>query len=149
MFACSNVAYSFLYVYIDHSNFLLLQDVDKGKKSSRGYIPWDDDMDKVLLDTFVEYYNKGDKCQNGWKSHVYTAAIKNVREKCGVNITKSNIGSRSKTFDMHYNIVNGILSQSGFGWDWDWNRLSIDSEAAWESYIEVCQILLAGTELLF
>ncbi|KAG8084428.1 hypothetical protein GUJ93_ZPchr0010g9493 [Zizania palustris] len=58
-------------------------DMEKGKKSGsgRGYISWNDDMDKALLDTFVEYYNKGDRCQNGWKSHVYTAAIKNVREK--------------------------------------------------------------------
>ena len=94
-------------------------------------------MDKVLLDTLVEYYNKGDRCQNGWKSHVYTAAINNVREKCGVIIIKSNIESRSKTFDNHYNIVNGMLSTSGFGWDWEKNRLSIDSEAAWESYIEI------------
>jgi hypothetical protein len=46
--------------------------MEKGKKSGsgRGYISWNDDMDKALLDTFVEYYNKGDRCQNGWKSHV-------------------------------------------------------------------------------
>ena len=124
----------FAQCHIGHCNFFLLQDVDKGKKSSRGYIPWDDDMDKVLLDTLVEYYNKGDRCQNGWKSHVYIAAFNNVREKCGVIITKSNIESRSKTFDKHYNIVNGMLSTSGFGWDWDKNRLSIDSEASWESH---------------
>ncbi|TVU20848.1 hypothetical protein EJB05_30448, partial [Eragrostis curvula] len=99
------------------------QDVEKGKKVPRGYVPWDDEMDKVLLDTFVEYYKKGDRCQNGWKSHVYTAAIKNVREKCGVNIAKSNIESRSKTFDKHYNIINGMLSSSGFGWDWERNKL--------------------------
>ncbi|TVU10274.1 hypothetical protein EJB05_43795 [Eragrostis curvula] len=112
------------------------QDVEKGKKVPRGYVPWDDEMDKVLLDTFVEYYKKGDMCQNGWKSHVYTAAIKNVREKCGVNIAKSNIESRSKTFDKHYNIINGMLSSSGFGWDWERNKLSIDSESVWESYVE-------------
>ncbi|GJN04799.1 hypothetical protein PR202_ga22373 [Eleusine coracana subsp. coracana] len=72
-------------------------DMEKGKKVSRGYVPWDDEIDKVLQDTFVEHYKKGDRCQNSWKSHVYTAAIKNVREKCGVNIAKSNIESRSKT----------------------------------------------------
>ena len=35
--------------------------MEKGKKSGsgRGYISWNDDMDKALLDTFVEYYNKG------------------------------------------------------------------------------------------
>ncbi|KAK3142946.1 hypothetical protein QOZ80_4BG0354720 [Eleusine coracana subsp. coracana] len=52
--------------------------MEKGKKVSRGYVPWDDEMDKVLLDIFVEHYKKGDRCQNGWKPHVYTAAIKNV-----------------------------------------------------------------------
>ncbi|TVU38169.1 hypothetical protein EJB05_11523, partial [Eragrostis curvula] len=68
--------------------------------------------------------------------NVYTAAIKNVREKCGVNIAKGNIESRSKTFDKHYNIINGMLSSSGFGWDWERNKLSIDSESVWESYVE-------------
>jgi hypothetical protein len=82
---------------------------------SRGYVTWTDEMDKVLLDTLVEYYKKGDRCQNGWKSHVYTAAMKNVREKCGVTITKDNISSRSKTFDKHYIIISGMLSSSGFG----------------------------------
>jgi hypothetical protein len=74
-------------------------------------------MDKVLLDTLVEYYKKGDRCQNRWKSHVYTAVVKNVREKCDVTITKDNISSRSKTFDKHYTIISGMLSSSGFGWD--------------------------------
>jgi hypothetical protein len=62
-------------------------------------------MDKVLLDTFVDYYNKGDRCQNGGKSHVYTTVVKNVCEKCNVTVTKENISSRSKTFDKHYNII--------------------------------------------
>jgi hypothetical protein len=43
-----------------------LQDIEKGKKTSRGYVPWTDEMDKVLLDTLVEYYKKGDRCLNGW-----------------------------------------------------------------------------------
>ncbi|KAG8083698.1 hypothetical protein GUJ93_ZPchr0016g2572 [Zizania palustris] len=103
--------------------FKVKWDMEKGKKSGsgRGYISWNDDMDKALLDTFVEYYNKGDKCQNGWKSHVYTTAIKNVREKCNVEITKDNIMSRNKTFDKHHIIINGMLETSGFGWDWNKN----------------------------
>jgi hypothetical protein len=104
---------------------------------SRSYVPWTDEMDKVLLDTLVEYYKKGDRCQNGWKPHVYTTAVKNVREKCSVTITKDNISSCSKTFDMHYIILSGLLSCSGFGWDWDKNKLSIDSDLVWEEYIEV------------
>jgi hypothetical protein len=114
-----------------------LQDIEKEKKTSRGYVPWIDEMDKVLLDTLVEYYKKGDRCQNGWKPHAYIAAVKNVREKCGVTITKDNISSRSKTFDKHYIILSGLLSNSGFGWDWDKNKLSIDSDSVWKEYIAV------------
>nr|XP_034579186.1 uncharacterized protein LOC117842782 [Setaria viridis] len=111
--------------------------MEKGKKSGsgRGYISWNDDMDKALLDTFVEYYNKGDRCQNGWKSHVYTAAIKNVREKYNMDITKDNIMSRNKTFDKHYTIINGMLESSGFGWDWNKNKISVDSDSVWEAYV--------------
>jgi hypothetical protein len=85
--------------------------MEKGKKSGsgRGYISWNDDMDNALLDTFVEYYNKGDRCQNGWKSHVYMAAI--------------------KTFDKHHTIINGMLETSGFGWDWNKNKISVDSDS--------------------
>jgi hypothetical protein len=43
--------------------------------------------------------------------------MKNVHEKCGVIITKVNISSRNKTFDMHYIILSGLLTSSGFGWD--------------------------------
>jgi hypothetical protein len=68
-------------------------------------------MDKVLLDTLVEYYKKGDRCQNGWKPHVYTTSVKNVREKCGMTITKDNISSCSKTFDKHY-IILVVCSQA-------------------------------------
>ncbi|KAG8083400.1 hypothetical protein GUJ93_ZPchr0015g6675 [Zizania palustris] len=87
-----------------------VEDMEKGKKSGsgRGYISWNDDMDKALLDTFVECYNKGDRCQNDWKSHVYTTAIKNVREKCNGEITKDNIMSRNKTFDKHHTIINDV-----------------------------------------
>jgi hypothetical protein len=114
-----------------------LQDIEKEKKTSRGYVPWIDEMGKVLLDTLVEYYKKGDRCQNGWKPHAYIAAVKNVHEKCGVTITKDNISSRSKTFDKHYIILSGLLSNSGFGWDWDKNKLSIDSDSVWKEYIAV------------
>ncbi|KAG8094382.1 hypothetical protein GUJ93_ZPchr0012g18809 [Zizania palustris] len=94
-------------------------------------------MDEALLTIFVEFYNKSDRAQNGWKPHVYTAAVKNVRDKCGVDITKDNIISRSKTFDKHYSIIIKMLVTSGFGWDWTRNRISVDSDAVWDDYINV------------
>ncbi|KAK3160700.1 hypothetical protein QOZ80_1BG0063160 [Eleusine coracana subsp. coracana] len=50
--------------------------MEKGKKVSRGYVPWDDEMDKVLLDTFVEHYKKGDRnklsidSESVWESYI-------------------------------------------------------------------------------
>ncbi|KQJ94523.1 hypothetical protein BRADI_3g11003v3 [Brachypodium distachyon] len=93
-------------------------------------------MDKALLDVFVEHYNKVDRAQNQWKPHVYTTAVKNVIEKCEMKITKENIISRSKTFDKYHAIIRKMLSQSGFGWDWDNNKISVDSDDVWNTYVQ-------------
>ncbi|PAN31945.1 hypothetical protein PAHAL_5G451600 [Panicum hallii] len=93
-------------------------------------------MDAALLAVLVEHHNNGDHAQNGWKPHVYNAAIRNVREKCNVEITKDNIASRCKTFDKHYEVISKILSQSGFGWDWVNDKLLIDSDDVWNKYVE-------------
>ena len=106
-------------------------------KAKRVYLTWTDEMDTALLAVLVEHYNNGDRSQNGWKPHVYNAAIKNVREQCNVDIIKENISSRCKTFDKHYEVISKILSQSGFGWDWENNKLSIDSEDVWSRYVAV------------
>ena len=86
-------------------------------KAKRVYLTWTDEIDIALLAVLVEHYNNGDRSQNGWKPHVYNAAINNVRRQCNVNITKENISSRCKTFDKHYEVISKILSHSGFGWD--------------------------------
>uniref|UniRef100_A0ACD5VEB4 Uncharacterized protein n=1 Tax=Avena sativa TaxID=4498 RepID=A0ACD5VEB4_AVESA len=107
-----------------------------GKKYSRNYVQWTPEMDRALLDVLVEHHNNGDHDQNGWKSHVYRHAIQNVRDKCGVDVTKEKIVSRCKTFDKHYEIVSKILAQSGFGWDWDKNMLLLGSDEVWDRYVE-------------
>ncbi|CAO2175614.1 unnamed protein product [Urochloa humidicola] len=106
------------------------------RESKRVYLTWTDEMDAALLVVLVEHHNNGDYAQNGWKPHVYNAAIKNVREKCGVDITKNNITARRKTFDKHYEIINKILSHSCFGWDWENDKLLIDSDDACNRYVE-------------
>jgi hypothetical protein len=94
-------------------------------------------MDAALLAILVEHHNIGDRAQNGWKPHVYTACIKHVKETCGIDITKDNIVGRIKTFDKHYEIISKMLAQSGFGWDWETNKVTVDSDEVWNRYVEV------------
>lgn len=110
--------------------------VSNGKKKYRGYLTWTDDMDQALLDVLVEHHNNGDHTANGWKAHVYSAAVRNVREKCNVDITKDHVMSRCKTFDKHCNVLGRILAHDGFEWDQDRNKLVIHNEDAWIRYIE-------------
>ena len=113
----------------------------KTKKGHRTYLTWTEEMDSALLDILVEHHNNGDHAQNGWKPHVYSVAIRNVRDKCNVDITKESITSRCKTFDKHYEVISKILAQSGFGWDWENHMLSIDSDDVWSKYVEVCSMI--------
>ena len=112
------------------------------KKGSRVYLAWTNEMDTALLSVLVDHHNRGDHAQNGWKQHVYNAFIKHVKETCNVVINKDKIVARIKTLDKQYDVINKMLSQSGFGWDWDNNKVSVDSEEVWARYVEVCNILI-------
>uniref|UniRef100_A0A453QMZ1 Myb/SANT-like domain-containing protein n=1 Tax=Aegilops tauschii subsp. strangulata TaxID=200361 RepID=A0A453QMZ1_AEGTS len=100
------------------------------------YVTWDDEMDIAMLEVLVHHHNMGDHSQNGWKAHVYIVAIKNVKKKCNKDIAKDNILGRLRTFDKQFEVINKILSQSGFGWDWVNHKLSIDSDDVWTKYLE-------------
>ncbi|KAK1666579.1 hypothetical protein QYE76_054738 [Lolium multiflorum] len=96
-------------------------------------------LDGCHIDVFVRVADKGrgDHAQNDWKPHVYNACMKHVKETCNIVINKDKILARIKTFDKHYEVINKMLSQSGFGWDWDNNMVSIDSDEVWARYVEV------------
>ncbi|RLM94036.1 hypothetical protein C2845_PM08G22300 [Panicum miliaceum] len=59
-------------------------------KGKRVYLTWTDEMDNALLAVLVEHHNNGDNAQNGWKPHVYNAAIKNVRQQ-GSSLLKTKV----------------------------------------------------------
>jgi hypothetical protein len=46
-------------------------------------------MDTALLAVLVENHKNGEHSQNGWKPHVYNADIKNVCDKCNVELWTS------------------------------------------------------------
>lgn len=94
-------------------------------------------MDQALLDVLVEHHNNGNHTANGWKPHAYSAAVKNVREKCNVEITRDHVLSRCKTFDKHCSTISKLLARSEFGWDRNKNMIVIHNEDAWKMYIQV------------
>ncbi|XBI54135.1 hypothetical protein VPH35_036233 [Triticum aestivum] len=102
--------------------------VDGTSPARRNDITWNDVTDDAMLEVLVHHQTMDDHSQNGWKAHVYIATIKNVKEKCNKDITKDNILGRLRTFDKQYEVINKILSQSGFGWDWVNHNLSINSD---------------------
>jgi hypothetical protein len=112
-------------------------DSSNERRKSRSYLTWTDNMDQALLDVLVEHHNNGNHTANGWKPLVYSAAVKNVREKCSVEITKDHVCSRCKTIDKHCSIISKLLAHTDFGWDRDKNMLIIQNEDAWKRYIEV------------
>jgi hypothetical protein len=112
-------------------------DSSNERRKSRSYLTWTDNMDQALLDILVEHHNNGNHTANGWKPLVYSAAVKNVREKCSVEITKDHVCSRCKTFDKHCSIISKLLAHTDFGWDRDKNMLIIQNEDSWKRYIEV------------
>ncbi|KAI5013738.1 hypothetical protein ZWY2020_040624 [Hordeum vulgare] len=114
------------------------EDMDVEKKGGKNYLTWTDEMDEAMLNVFVDHYNRGNRAQNGWKSHVYIAVVNNVRAKCNVDITKENVMSRCKTIGRHHVNVSKMLSTSGFGWDWICNKLMVDSEDVWSKYVKFC-----------
>uniref|UniRef100_A0ACD5UMX5 Uncharacterized protein n=2 Tax=Avena sativa TaxID=4498 RepID=A0ACD5UMX5_AVESA len=110
-------------------------DSTNGRRKNRSYLTWTDNMDRALLDVLVEHHNNGNHTANGWRPAAYSAAVKNVREKCSVEITKEHVCSRCKTFDKHCSIISKLLAHSDFGWDQDKNMLIIHNEDAWKIYI--------------
>ncbi|KAE8784330.1 hypothetical protein D1007_42113 [Hordeum vulgare] len=90
-----------------------------------------------MLNVFVEHYYRGGHAQNGWKPHVYSAVVNNVRAECNVDITKENVKSGCKTIDKNYVNASKVLSTSGLGWDWVHNKLLVDSEDVWINYVKL------------
>ena len=137
MFVLTIYILLFLLTCITYVTCRSMAETAKNKNKTRTYLVWTNEMDTALLSVLVDHHNRGDHAQNGWKPHVYNACIKHVKETCNIVINKEKIVARIKTFDKHYEVINKMLSQSGFGWDWDNNMVSVDSDEVWARYVEV------------
>lgn len=96
------------------------------QRKEKVYLTWTYAMDIAFCLYLLSIITMVIMLKKRWKPRIYNAAIKNVHERCIVEITKDdNITSRCKIFDKHYEIISKILSRSRFGWE---NKFSIDSD---------------------
>jgi hypothetical protein len=95
--------------------------MEKRKKtdSSRDYISWNDDMDKVLINTFVESTTRVTDAKIGEN----LMSIRQLSKPLGRSAMWMSPKRTSCT------IISGMLGSSGFGWDCNKNRISADSKS--------------------
>jgi hypothetical protein len=107
---------------------------DKGHV--RGQVRWNDRMDKILIDIFLEEYGFGSNANNSWKPEVYTRVCREIQKQLGQMVTSSNVKARIKTLKSNYKAAKEVISQSGFGWDPQTNMVTADA-LTWKEYLEV------------
>ncbi|XP_077247424.1 uncharacterized protein At2g29880-like [Tasmannia lanceolata] len=89
---------------------------------------WNDQMDKVLVDTLLVQIAEGYKIPNGFKDHAYVAAATAMNAFFNLQLNKEHIINRIKTMKETYKSVCIILSRSGFGWDNDTKMVTCEKE---------------------
>ncbi|XP_077247390.1 uncharacterized protein LOC143887174 [Tasmannia lanceolata] len=95
---------------------------------------WNDQMDKVLVDTLLVQIAEGYKIPNGFKDHAYVAAATAMNAFFNLQLNKEHIKNRIKTMKETYKSVCIILSRSGFGWDNETKMVTCEREV-YDDYV--------------
>ncbi|XP_077243669.1 uncharacterized protein LOC143884142 isoform X2 [Tasmannia lanceolata] len=110
-------------------------DMDTPDEQRRGKnIAWSSEMDRVLINTLLHQVSEGNKILNGFNDVAYNAAVNDVNQHFGLQLTKDHIKNRVTTLIESYKCLNNLVGQSGFGWDSVTKRISV-SEEVYKTYI--------------
>ncbi|XP_077222102.1 uncharacterized protein At2g29880-like [Tasmannia lanceolata] len=91
-------------------------------------IIWNDQMDKVLVDTLLVQIAEGYKIPNGFKDHAYVVAATAMNAFFNLQLNKEHIKNRIMIMKETYKSVCIILSRSGFGWENDTKMVTCEKE---------------------
>ncbi|XP_077245362.1 uncharacterized protein LOC143885196 isoform X2 [Tasmannia lanceolata] len=97
-------------------------------------IIWNDQMDKVLVDSLLVQITEGYKISNGFKDPAYVAAATTMNAFFNLQLNKEHIKNRIKTMKETYKSVCIILSRSGFGFDDDTKMVTCKKEV-YDDYV--------------
>ncbi|KAF8400360.1 hypothetical protein HHK36_013658 [Tetracentron sinense] len=104
----------------------------KGKKN----IPWNADMDNILVEILFDQMAIGNEADPGWKPQAYRAAMNTLNARFNISINKENVKNRLKSWGKHYTIVSEIIKQNGFSWDTHKKMITVDDKNVWNEYVK-------------
>lgn len=112
------------------------QETNENEGEDKNYVRWSLQMDQALADIMRDERQRGNKGDGGWKKVAYNTAASILTAQFNTYIIADNVRNRVKTWKKFYGIVSDILSQSGFTWDATSKMITVDSEHAWEEYVQ-------------
>ncbi|KAK1322311.1 hypothetical protein QJS10_CPA03g02234 [Acorus calamus] len=105
-------------------------------KSTRSRIYWTPDHNHFLLDMMVEHSYRGAKEGGGFKREAWQSMLTSLNDKFGLDHDIIQLMSCLKYYRHQFNVVNGLRSQSRFGWDEDTCTV-IAKGSVWNDYITI------------
>uniref|UniRef100_A0A2N9FX33 Myb/SANT-like domain-containing protein n=1 Tax=Fagus sylvatica TaxID=28930 RepID=A0A2N9FX33_FAGSY len=108
-----------------------IQSDDRQTKNLR----WTEEMDRCLGKILVEQVRKGHKIDKILQREAYDAAVLDLNERFGPELSKEHIRNRLRTWRKQYLILNELLSHNGFKWD-EMQKMIIASDSIWDDYVK-------------
>ncbi|KAF8396625.1 hypothetical protein HHK36_018249 [Tetracentron sinense] len=105
-------------------------------KSKKKHVPWNVDMDNVLVEILFDQMAIGNKADPGWKPQTYQAVVNTLNARFNISINKENVKNRLKSWGNYYTIISEIIKQSGFSWDTHKKMITVDDENVWNAYVK-------------
>ena len=77
---------------------------------------WNDDMDEILFDTFIEEQFKGNRVDGTWTTQTYANIVKYYSENFGFPIDKEHVKNHVWILKANFGVCHDLFHESsGFG----------------------------------
>ncbi|KAI3835696.1 hypothetical protein MKX03_015299 [Papaver bracteatum] len=107
-------------------------EVEEGKVRQ---LRWSQEMDECMIKILIEQEKLGCKGDRGFKDQAYNAVTRGLSDCLGVDVSRSHIDNRLRTFRTEYRMFRTLREQNEFDWDPVKNKLTA-SDSIWNEYIK-------------
>ncbi|RZC77616.1 hypothetical protein C5167_001809 [Papaver somniferum] len=107
-------------------------EVEEGKVKQ---LRWTQEMDECMIKILIEQEKLGRKGDRGFKDQAYSAVTRGLSDCLRVDVSRSHIDNRLRTFRTEYRMFRTLREQNEFDWDPVKNKLTA-SDSIWNEYIK-------------